>query len=492
MGGIPMKRVLIVIVLFSFVFINFSKGNAQYAIINDYRLPSYSSIFSPNSFYASSDLLSLYRIAQSYYDPSTSSDQPITSFLNGFYNPESLSYQYNNPSVNVNSPLSLIASLSAGLTNSFLSQGEYYFPSFNNTNYLTSVASRAPAANFYYPTTMSAFPFGNLGNYVVNSPFSPFTPFFSGPQVQSYATVNGNLINLPGIGIRTVNTVTSLVMANAVKGMYCWDPLPWLEAGFQVGIWEVDSELPVRAQFLDNRGHLIDTAATFSVQPTGQIGTMTLLRPDVHIFQGMVGARASNDYVATVTANNVSTAAIIHRRSATCDVCHPEPPGHIASSYTWGNCDECHPLDNVLHVHAYNAQIPIDDCYRCHPSGCLSGLHGQLGLWCTNCHGNLADAVNNQMKITGQRGKPYCADCHDLLHSENVPELYMNSVGHGGVSCINCHAPTHKQTIQAFGYNPLGANHCEACHTVQASISWMGPNCGICHGSSISPHLVNR
>jgi len=257
-----MNRVLIVIVLLSFVFINLSKGNAQYAIINDYRLPSYSSIFP--SFYASSDSLRLYNADRSAYSLSTSSNQPITSFLNAFYNPGSLSSQYYS-SANAILLLSLISSFSAGLTNSVFSQGEYYFPSANNTNSLTSVASRIPSANSYYPTTISAFPFGNSGNYI----FSPFTPFFSGSGIQSYATVNGNLINLPGVGIRRVNTVASLVLANAVKGMYCWDPISWIDAGFQVGIWNTD--LPIRAQTFDDRGHLIDAIPTFSVQPTGQL-----------------------------------------------------------------------------------------------------------------------------------------------------------------------------------------------------------------------------
>lgn len=489
MGGIPMKRVLIVIVLLSFVFINFSKGNAQYAIINDYRLPSFSSIFPSDSFFASSDSLRLYNADRSAYSLSTSSNQPITSFLNAFYNPESLSSQYY-PSANVNLLLSLISSFSAGLTNSVFSQGGYYFPSLNNINPLTSVASRTSSANSYYPTTINAFPLGNLGNYVVNSPFSPFTPFFSGPGIQSYATINGNLISLPGIGIRRVNTVVSLVLANAVKGMYCWDPITWIEEGFHVGIW--GNDLPVRAQSFDNRGHLIDAIPTFIVQPTGQTGTMSLLRADVKLYQGLVSAPGPNTFLTTVTANNATATAVNYRKSATCNVCHPTPPGHIAKPFTWGRCHDCHNLGNVLHIHGYNANIAIDDCYRCHPTGCLSGLHGQLGLWCTNCHGNLADAVNNQMKISGQLGLPYCANCHDALHAENLPELYMNSVGHGGVTCINCHAPTHIQTIQAFGYKPLGYNNCEACHTVQASTSWMGPNCGICHGSSVSPHLVSR
>jgi len=46
-----MKRLLVFIVLLSFLFFNLTKANAQYAIINDYRLPLISSIFSLDNFY---------------------------------------------------------------------------------------------------------------------------------------------------------------------------------------------------------------------------------------------------------------------------------------------------------------------------------------------------------------------------------------------------------------------------------------------------------
>lgn len=385
-------------------------------------------------------------------------------------------------------------------------QGGYYFPSSNpssnppgNTNLLNltlaSIPTRASATNFFYPATTGITgisPYG-LGAAPLNSPLAPFaplTPFFARTlAAQPFATINGSLVNWSTPGTRRIASVASLVLANPTYGMYCWDPVGWLAGGFQVTIWGPDK--PVRAQSFDDQGYLLDAIPTFSVQPTGQTGTMTLLNPDVLLYEGQIHAAGPADYLTTVTVDTASTVAVTHRRNATCDACHPTPPGHIADPSTWGKCNNCHILGDVIHVHAYNAGIAIGDCYQCHPTDCLSGYHGQIGLWCTNCHGNLADAINGQMKVTGQLGKPYCADCHDDQHSENLPSLFVDSVGHGGVWCINCHGATHVEYVKPFGYKPLGYNNCDACHKVQASVSWMGPNCGICHGSSVSPHLVH-
>ena len=104
---------------------------------------------------------------------------------------------------------------------------------------------------------------------------------------------------------------------------------------------------------------------------------------------------------------------------------------------------------------------------------------------CFQNYNHLLFSINNQMRIPGQAGFPYCADCHDLLHAENLPAIYMDSAGHGGVWCINCHGATHTNFTP-----PFGLNNCQACHTIQATMPTMGPECGLCHGSSVSPHLV--
>ncbi|MBN2373443.1 hypothetical protein JXL19_06640 [bacterium] len=276
-----------------------------------------------------------------------------------------------------------------------------------------------------------------------------------------------------------------VVLANPDYGMYCWDPVRWLEGGYYVGIW--CQNIPIRAQSLDKHGRLYNKAPSFSVEPTGEKGIMTILDSLISLYQGIISASAPADYIVTVTVDSAITVSVAKRRSATCDSCHPKPPGHIGIPCTWGNCHECHNLGDVLHRHAYKAGIEIDNCYKCHPAGCLSGAHGNLGIWCTPCHGTLEDANFGRMKISGQLGKPQCANCHDPVHSEAGSALFVDSTGHGGIWCINCHGATHVELSQ-----PVGLNNCKFCHTVQANIPWMGPNCANCHGSSYSPHLVTR
>jgi hypothetical protein len=194
-----------------------------------------------------------------------------------------------------------------------------------------------------------------------------------------------------------------------------WDPVAWLNAGFQVGIWA--KVLPVRAQSMDIQGLLLANTPAFSVRPTGQTGSMTLLRADVSLYEGLIDASAgAGDYLTTVTVDAASATPVIYRRNFTCDACHPTPPGHIATPAIWGKCNQCHNLSSNIHIHAYNAGIAADNCYQCHPTGSLNSVHSQqIGLWCIDCHGTLLDAPNNQMNISGQLGLPHCADCHDLL-----------------------------------------------------------------------------
>jgi hypothetical protein len=395
---------------------------------------------------------------------------------------------------------------SAQYNNTFYSyKPPYYYPLYPLiTSYIPSPVSvlltdnygplnpgltyRASSSNSFYSISMSqggtsSYP----GNYsLYNSALAPFTYFFSNPQNQPYAFANGDLINLPVIEAKTIAANSTLILANATSGMYCCDPIAWLEAGLQGGgIWE--KSLRLCAQSIDRQGFLLAVAPAFSVQTTGQTGTMSLARSDLLLYEGIINFEGSTDYQITIATDKAVTTSIIHIRNATCDSCHPVPPAHIASSTSWGKCNICHNLSNVIHVHAYKAKIAVNDCYRCHPIGYLSGAHSQIGLGCADCHGNLEDAANNRMKISGQLGEPHCADCHDQQHSENPAALYVDSAGHGGIWCINCHGPIHA----AESVRPLGYNNCQVCHAMQVhQPPHVGTNCKACHNSSTSPHLV--
>lgn len=382
--------------------------------------------------------------------------QPVTassySSLPGLYNPV-LNYNAINPDPFYN-PVYNQALLNQKLPGIF-DQRYYTSPAYN----------QGELVQIYYPGA----PLSGAATY---------QPYISNSNYYA-AGING-FSN--GIRISTIPGA-ELVLANPDYGMYCWDPIKWLEGGYLVGIW--CENIPVRAQSLDKRGRLLDDAPTFTVEPTGQTGIMSVLDSPTSLYRALIKASGPADYFVTVVVDAASTIAVAKRRNATCDSCHPKPPGHIGISLAWGNCHECHNLGDVLHRHAYKAGIAVDNCYKCHPSGCLSGAHGQLGIWCTPCHGTLEDALYGKMRISGQLGKPQCADCHDPLHSEPGTALFVDSVGHGNIWCINCHGATHVEVAQ-----PVGLNNCKICHTVQAKIPWMGPNCALCHGSSVSPHLV--
>lgn len=257
-------------------------------------------------------------------------------------------------------------------------------------------------------------------------------------------------------------------------GEYCYDPSGWLQQGYNVGIW--GPTVPIKAQGIDNRGWIVATDFTWSAGQEG--GAMDGRKG---LYTASVPTTSQVNY--TVTADGTSATDTIYRHDATCTACHATPPGHIADSANWGRCHDCHNLGNVMHVHAFNAGIAVDNCYACHPMNCFSDdVHASnpINLWCTDCHGDLADSLTNSMGISGQAGKPQCADCHDAQHSETG--LYCDDSGHGTLQCISCHSSPHRVKAVAMT--------CAECHPEQPTDNNMGPDCAQCHVSSTSPHLV--
>lgn len=269
------------------------------------------------------------------------------------------------------------------------------------------------------------------------------------------------------------------IFTQARYGEYCYDPASWLNAGYNVGIWGYN--LPIRAQGIDSRGHTVSTTFTWSA-PGGMGGEMSA-GGGSSVYNATPGTDSNLNY--TVTADGTTANGTISRHDATCTQCHTTPPGHIADSANWGKCHDCHNLGNVIHPHAFNAGIAVDDCYKCHPMNCFADdLHGNnpINLWCTDCHGDLADSVAGTFKVSGMAGKPLCADCHDASHSESG--LYTDDVGHGGLLCASCHGAPHRVLAVVMT--------CAECHPEQPNDNNMGPDCAQCHVSSTSPHDVRK
>ena len=181
-----------------------------------------------------------------------------------------------------------------------------------------------------------------------------------------------------------------------------------------------------------------------------------------------------------------------------------------------------------------------ESCGRCHPSRpdgatrFLRGLHGQLGLECTTCHGALEDHAVGLLKrelekgsrgakrlltqITPQSGPqdaipprtawtqtPDCLACHQDFGAPDpsrafgnwtkaAPERFKSRLDEiGALSCPACHGAQHALTpalnpygpdrdnIQPLQYQklarPLGAQgNCPVCHKVAKTDSLHHPN----------------
>ncbi len=281
-------------------------------------------------------------------------------------------------------------------------------------------------------------------------------------------------------------------------GEFCTDPQSWVDAGYTVGIW--GPSVPFKAQAFDTEGHLVQDTFSFEVIETGETGSMALHDSNNLEYQFKPYVPEGITYNVAVTVGEVTGTGKIYRDPAKCDACHSTPPGHIADSANWGKCHDCHNLGVVMHKHAYNKAGLIDQCYTCHPTGCLDDdIHkAEYNMWCTDCHGDLSQTATGTFKISGMAGKPYCADCHDSKHAEYQPkkgerELFCESNGHGKSNgargaCISCHGAPHRVKRPSFdvGLN----NNCSGCHTTQASDGNMGSDCANCHEHQWDPHLV--
>ena len=209
-------------------------------------------------------------------------------------------------------------------------------------------------------------------------------------------------------------------------------------------------------------------------------------------------------------------------------------------------CQSCH-SDDLLNisaaVHGFHANYLTDreaeSCNTCHTSSadnnqCLKGIHYEIGLECTNCHGNLEDHALSLLKAEKTAGKagaeklmkylvptrvdfvsgvkprtpwinePDCLNCHIDFNepetdetfnvwTESVDELYRSSMDDAGVMCQACHGSTHalypavnvdgkeRYNIQPMQYQgtpyPIGSNkNCKVCHIIDMDEEIHHPN----------------
>lgn len=317
-------------------------------------------------------------------------------------------------------------------------------------------------------------------------------------------------------------TAPNLVVGRPAKGMYCADPAGWINAGYKIFVW--GNATPVKAQAIDDWGFLISPNITWTVQGTGETGTMTAgttaIEIDNKIFVATPkSARAdmifTGDTNITYSADGKSFSGVIRRWNSKCDGCHSVPPPHaLANAATTPGVSTCRSTachadfgSKMMQSHAYRVtvaeQTTSDGCYRCHPSPCYGGIHKDKfpndAIGCVTCHGSLADGAVGQGKWPGQLGFPKCEDCHVSVNRQPVPyavgaEQYKNAVGHGRLRsakalCITCHNSMHMET-KPMSWGDGVNNNCQVCHKNMPAEGNMGPVCGNCHVDSFNPHLV--
>ncbi|MEW6116004.1 MAG: hypothetical protein AB1553_03785 [Nitrospirota bacterium] len=321
---------------------------------------------------------------------------------------------------------------------------------------------------------------------------------------------------------KTPPPTTNLIVGRPAKGMYCADPAGWINAGYNIYVW--GNATPVKAQVYDAEGYLLlpATGVTWTVQGTGETGTMTVGDSTNKVYTATPKSLAATniftgDSNITYTADGKSFSGVIRRWNAKCDGCHSVPPPHAiqnAGSAGTSTCRNtaCHAEfgSKMMSSHAYRVpvaeQTTSDGCYRCHPSPCYGGIHKDKfpndSIGCVTCHGSLADGAVGQGKWPGQLGFPKCQDCHVSAPDQPVPYAtntgveYKSSVGHGRKRsslpknlCITCHNSMHMET-KPMSWGDGVNNNCQVCHKNKPTNNNMGPVCGNCHVDSFNPHLV--
>ena len=223
-------------------------------------------------------------------------------------------------------------------------------------------------------------------------------------------------------------------------------------------------------------------------------------------------------------------------RPVRCQICHPDPRGDKGNPSV---------LSLSAAIHGFHANIlqgrGADACFFCHHDGAphgatrfFRGIHNELGLDCTNCHGVMEDHALSLLLAEQQAGKrqaekrmialkpkavkdlneikprqawvnePDCLTCHEDFQPPEVisafnqwttgeSELFRRRTDNMGIPCAACHNSPHATYPTTNAYDaerdnigprqhqgnpyPLGANkNCKLCHTKEMKEEMHHPN----------------
>jgi mono/diheme cytochrome c family protein len=204
-------------------------------------------------------------------------------------------------------------------------------------------------------------------------------------------------------------------------------------------------------------------------------------------------ATTSKDILATHDKNNRTNLLekAQNGQPMLCQSCHPDPV-----LGTKGNPKYPDILNFPAALHGWHANYLTDRgvkaCHSCHPNsatgptGCLRGVHAELDLDCTSCHGTLEDHALSLLKKEKQAGKKNAERLMAHLQPndvQSVKEINPRTPWVNEPDCLNCHVDFKKpasKDVSGFnqwtkGINDLYRKRHEETGTIL---------CTSCHGST--------
>ncbi|MDM8525632.1 cytochrome ubiquinol oxidase subunit I [Desulfococcaceae bacterium HSG8] len=288
---------------------------------------------------------------------------------------------------------------------------------------------------------------------------------------------------------------------------------------------------------------------------TGELLAMTRITAPVSTEMGCKNCHGGEWRVGNVTGISPGTSRdilAVHDRISKTDLLEMAEKGqpwpcyecHLSEdSGTGGNPHPALNLSAAIHgFHAnYLTNRDGDACAVCHPSSPqgftrgFRGIHQELGLDCTNCHGKMEDHALSLLAAEKAAGKkeadrlmkhlvpraaetvqeiaprkpwinePDCMNCHTDFNPPETDtsefsrwtaakeELYSRRTDEVGIICAGCHGAPHaiypatnifgndRDNIPPVQYQkepyPIGANkNCKVCHTIDMEDEIHHPN----------------
>lgn len=219
-----------------------------------------------------------------------------------------------------------------------------------------------------------------------------------------------------------------------------------------------------------------------------------------------------------------------------CGTCHKTP------SFPGQEQEENTPLNLSAAIHGFHnlflegtGDAGCKSCHTLSPAGisdCVRGIHKEVGLGCTNCHGSMRNHSLGLLYAEKEEGKkaadklislitqgesqpenqagrkpwiqePDCLHCHvdfqppetDMVEygtwTEAAYELYRNRMDDAGIRCLLCHGSPHaiypaknaflRESLVPLALQdnpyPIAANrNCRVCHTREMETELHHPN----------------